>query len=64
MTRRTIDLTPTWAAILPSILAVLEHAQTEEARDNMKAELRRMADAADRWNEHVRREARVKKELG
>lgn len=62
MTRRkTIALTPTWQGILPSILAVLEHAQTEDAKENMRMELRRMAEAADNWNNHVRS---GKRELG
>lgn len=56
MTRRkTIDLTPTWAAILPTILVVLENATTEDAKESMRLELRRMAEAADRWNAYSRK---------
>lgn len=44
-----IDLTPTWEQILPALLAVLENG-TDEGRKTVKEELRRMAQAADRWN--------------
>lgn len=65
MTRRkTIDLTPSWQCILPSILMVLENATTEEAKENMRLELRRMAEAADRWNDMQRSERSIKKDLG
>ncbi len=44
-----IDATPTWAAILPILLAVLEDGDAE-GRKMARAELRRMADAADAYN--------------
>jgi hypothetical protein len=47
MTTETIDLTPTWAGMLPALLAVLEGG-TDEGRDLARAELVRMAEIADR----------------
>lgn len=43
---RIVDLTPTWAALLPAILAVLDNGAAEGAR-MARAELARMATAAD-----------------
>ena len=40
---------PSWAGVLPILLAVLENG-TEEGRRIARAELRRMADAADAYN--------------
>ena len=50
-----IDVTPTWSAVLPLLLAGMEHG-TNEARDAAKIELRRMAAAADKWNAHARKD--------
>ena len=50
---RTIDLTPTWSAVLPAWLAVAEQGYRThnlELISNFVAEMRRMAEAADRWN--------------
>lgn len=49
---KTIDLTPTWGALLPALVAVSSDG-TEEGRRSAHLELRRMAYAADRWNEIV-----------
>lgn len=46
---RTIDLTPTWSAVLPMLLAVLEDG-SEAGRKMARAELARMAEAADAYN--------------
>ena len=46
----TIDLTPTWAAVLPALLAVIEDG-TDEGRKMAREELARMAQAADKYNE-------------
>lgn len=48
-----VDVTPTWRAIVPLLLAAVE-AGSDEAR----RELYRMADLADRYVE-LNREARV-----
>ena len=45
-TIKTIDITPTWEALLPAMLAVLQSG-TYEAKQDIRAELRRMAKAAD-----------------
>lgn len=46
----TIDLTPTWAAVLPVLLAAIENG-TDEGRRMAREELARMAQAADKYNE-------------
>lgn len=55
-----LNITPTWAEILPNWLlmyreAVRGHcADNERIIDNAEAEFRRMAEAADRWNEYCK----------
>lgn len=49
----TIDLTPTWTQILPMLLHVIEHGE-EPGKQAVRDELRRMAKAADAWNENAR----------
>lgn len=44
----TIDLTPTWSAILPVLLAVLEDGN-EAGKTTARLELTRMAEIADRY---------------
>ncbi|QOC54175.1 hypothetical protein [Caulobacter vibrioides] len=46
---RTVDLTPTWAGLLP-VLVELAHEGNGTARPLARQELERMAQAADRWN--------------
>lgn len=48
-TKETVTLTPTWAGLLPVLLALLENGDTE-GRATARAELARMAQAADLWN--------------
>lgn len=45
----TIDLTPTWEAILPALLAALENG-TETGKKFAHEELKRMAKIADEYN--------------
>jgi len=45
----TIDVTPTWAGLLPTLLAVHENAMTVDAKRTAFAELRRMAELADAY---------------
>ena len=45
----TINVTPSWQAVLPSLLAVLQSATNAEARKIATGELRRMADLADKY---------------
>ena len=49
-TVETVDLTPTWSAILRVLLAVYEDSATADGRATALTELQRMADAADRYN--------------
>ena len=51
--KRTIDLTPSWSAIPPALLDMLEH---NGHRDNteLKKELTRMAALADLWVDHAK----------
>lgn len=47
---KTIDITPTWRGILPSLLAVLQNEDARfESREVVLAELERMAKYADEW---------------
>ena len=48
---QTIDVTPTWRAMLPALLALVDNPSTH--REAVE-ELCRMAEAADKWNTHVR----------
>ena len=43
----TIDMTPTWAGLLPVLLYLVENATTAEARNTAYTELSRMAEMAD-----------------
>jgi hypothetical protein len=45
----TIDLTPTWAGVLPALLAVLESG-TNEGKKMAREELAKMAKGLDRCN--------------
>lgn len=53
---RTIDATPTWAAILPMLRHAAENG-TAEGRAIVWEELARMARAADKWNAAAKAEA-------
>lgn len=44
-----IEFKPTWASMLPALIAVLRDG-TIEGQRMAEGELRRMADAADRYN--------------
>ena len=46
---RVIDATPTWAGVLPILFAALENG-TEDGQRIARAELQRMAIAADKFN--------------
>ena len=49
----TFNLTPTWEALLPVMLLVLENGSTE-SKEEIKGELKRMAKGADLYNEWVK----------
>lgn len=44
-----IDSTPTWAGILPALLAIIHHGETVESVKTAEAELQRMARLADAY---------------
>jgi hypothetical protein len=56
MAQQYIDMTPSWVEILPTWLMMFEQAVEGNCsnpaliKDNARKELRRMAEAADRWN--------------
>lgn len=61
----TIDCTPTWEALLPAMLTILRQSyqqlgragsrtKADESITTLTAELKRMAAAADKWNEHCK----------
>lgn len=45
----TIDMTPTWAGLLPALLALAE-SSTAAGKKTAREEFARMAKAADQWN--------------
>lgn len=49
---QTIDITPTWQAILPVYFTVLADGNAE-GKKAAREELKRMAYAADLWNKHA-----------
>lgn len=51
--RETIDITPTWKDLLPAMIAIMQDGSPEGQRTTM-TQLTRMAEAADRWNEHMK----------
>jgi len=56
-TGRTVDITPTWSALVRPMCAVLENPSKKpevmNAKRTMRAEIAKMALAADRYNEYV-----------
>lgn len=54
----TIDMTPTWEGVLPIFLAALEDASSK-GKQIARGELLRMAQAADKWNAHVKAEQKA-----
>lgn len=47
---KTIDLTPTWSGMLPTLVMLLDNGY--KTRNTALAELANMAKAADLWNAH------------
>lgn len=54
MMTKTIDVTPTWEAMVPILITVIRNAESSKTLKDMEQELRNMAQAADRWNTHCR----------
>ena len=49
-----IDLTPSWSAITPALLDVFLRTKDHKSREDIKAEITRMAKLADCWVEHCK----------
>jgi hypothetical protein len=53
--KKTLDLTPLWQGILPGLLLIIEDkGMHKNVKEEARIELRRMAQAADKWNAHVK----------
>jgi hypothetical protein len=50
---KSVDVTPTWLGLLPMLLELTRPSINQDARQMAFKELARMAEAADKWNEHV-----------
>lgn len=53
----TIDITPTWSELLPTLIEVATNGATLEGRRNAMTELKRMARAADLFIESCKKES-------
>ena len=59
----TVDCTPTWCMLLPAILDVYATLQSKKRLTDsdyskhsmLRNEFKRMAEAADKWNEHCKK---------
>lgn len=50
---KTIDITPTWAGILPTLLVLLQDG-SNEGQKTAREELQKMARAADLYNKSIK----------
>ena len=51
---KTIDCTPTWEALLPTLLEVIEYSSNYESKAAIKRELTRMAKIADKYVQAIK----------
>jgi hypothetical protein len=51
-TLKTIDVTPTWSAMLPVLITLLQ-GKNAEGREAATKELKKMAKALDNYNAHA-----------
>jgi hypothetical protein len=51
---KTIDLTPTWESLVPVMVHILQHSESDTAKRDITAEIKSMAKAADMWNAHCK----------
>jgi len=49
-----IDITPSWSAIAPALLDAFVRSKDLNNREDIKAEITRMAKLADCWVEHCK----------
>lgn len=66
-TIKTIDCTPTWLSILPAMLELYPQLykkvrqkncteEVDKAYEHLRLEFKKMAEAADKWNEHCKQQ--------
>ena len=51
---QTVDMTPTWEGLLPLFLLAVVNKGAVFMEDEACVELRKMARAADLWNQHCK----------
>lgn len=51
---KTIDITPTWSAVLPILLHIARNGTDQNAMREIEKEFRRMAELADKWVEYCK----------
>jgi hypothetical protein len=62
---KTIDITPTWASLVPALIHILQHSESESSKHDIADELTKMARAADRWNAYCKEQNTiVRQEVG
>ena len=49
-----IDCTPTWEQILPAMLLIMRDSTSKKDKLAVIDDFKKMAQAADKWNEHVK----------
>ncbi len=54
ITMETIDLTPTWAGLMPALVEIAANGTTAEGRQQAMAELMRLAKIVDEMNEKAK----------
>jgi hypothetical protein len=57
---QTIDICPSWRAILPILVEIAANSKSLEGRDAAMQELLRLADTVDQMNESLRRKSSCK----
>jgi len=50
----TIDITPTWRAILPILVEIAANGKTPQSRDDAMHQLLKLADTVDQMNESIK----------
>lgn len=69
MSKQFVDVTPKWSEVLPTWLMLFQQAiegdcsNPDLIKSNVRGELRRMAKAADQWNELAGKMNRVEQLL-
>ncbi len=53
---QTIDICPSWRAILPILVEIAANAKSLEGRDAAMQQLLKLADTVDQMNESLRKE--------